>query len=368
MSKVREYAVRISNVAYGVLNDKRKVIITFGEEIEERLKRNHINYIYAEPSTSYAFANNASGYIKFYGFDCAKETTPFMNDKFWAKYDFRTHSIRYASKAIVKMFNPFLGEYNNFYDNKMTITEKANYELFHINMNDRSGYSVVSSRRGSTMSIAPGERNVKLGYDKDTEERIKELNNVNNEEVYEIQDKVVDHDMRTMYPELDAKYPLTAEVERIKDKLTHNLTMTAEEINTMLKHEESKNAFLEHHPLDLDVKDEFVPNDERYKVEFLADWASDPDFELFPQEKTVQRDIEKIMDGLEKEMDELQERLNTLVKRYQKLNFVYVALTGHLFGDDLPKELYVMSTEAMPGGKNGEAKKSMPNRMPTKEF
>lgn len=378
MSKVREYAVRISNVAYGVLNDKHKVIITFGEEIEERLKRNGIDFIYAEP------VNGVEGvvddYIKFYGYNSKEkgfnsnmEVVPFYNAKFWAKYDPKTHSIRYASKAIVKMFNPFLGEYNNFYDNKLTITDKAKYELFHINKKDRSGYSVVSSRRGSTMSIAPGERTVKLDYDKKAEERIKELANINEEQV----DEVKDHDMRAMYPEVEVKSPLKEEVERIKKKITNNFTMTAEEIKKA-----SDNAFLKHHPLDVDesVRDEFVKNDrtpdyfEKYQEPILTvksgnkfvfnPSTSSEDYELFPAEKDLQVEVENIMFGLEHEMDELQERLNTLVKRYQKLNWVYVALTGHLYGDDLPKELYVMSAEAMPGGKDGETEKSLSDSLP----
>ena len=331
MSSVRTYAVRISNVAYGRNNESRKVIITFGEEIEERLKRNHINYIYAEPTSS--FATTEGAYIKFFGFDCAHEVAPFMNPKFWAKYDFRTHSIRYASKAIVRMFDSFLGEYDNFWDNKLTVGDKMKYEMFHINLKERFGYTIVSSRRGSTMSIAPSERRVKLDYDEKTEERIKEV-----ESISEQQEKLA-KDLAAVIKD--------EQKEAYEDILKRKNLLEDQEIE--LKKED---------------KHEFVPaTDEAYRREFFADWAEG--FNLFPHEKTVQKDIEGIMGCLEKEMDDYRERLAALVKRYEKLNWVYVALTGHLYGDDTPKELYALSVETPePGDKDGETKEPVPNCVP----
>lgn len=338
MSSVRTYAVRISNVAYGRNNESRKVIITFGEEIEERLKRNKIDYIYAEPYFG-VIEGKEEGYIKFYGFNSAIENEPFMNSKFWAKYDERTHSVRYASKAIVRMFDSFLGEYDNFWDNKLTVGDKMKYEMFHINLKERFGYTIVSYRRGSTMSIVPSERRVKLDYDEKTEERIKEV-----ESISEQQEKLA-KDLAAV----------------IKDEQKE-----AYEDILKRKKEEQKNAFLEHYTLDLDanVKDEFVPaTDEAYRREFFADWATA--FELFPHEKTVQKDIEGIMGCLEKEMDDYRDRLTKLAKRYEKLNWVYVALTGHLYGDDTPKELYTISAETpTSGGEDGETKEPVPNYVP----
>lgn len=144
-----KYDVKIEWVMYKTAPKKHyKVVITFGEEIAERLANNHIDYIFVEPIgyNRYPYAVRSS-LVLFYGYNSKnpdKEPKPFGNANSWAKYDEQTRSICYTNKKPNFWWfdDDHIGYYNNFTDRGDTQTKsnRRRYMLFSIDAIDKEDF------------------------------------------------------------------------------------------------------------------------------------------------------------------------------------------------------------------------------------
>lgn len=145
-----KYDVKIEWVMYKTAPKKHyKVVITFGEEIAERLANNHIDYIFVEPIANDRFMDfrGSSGVI-FYGYNSKnpdKEPKPFGTANTWAKYNEQTRSICYSNKKPNFWWfdDNLIGYYTNFIDrdNTKTKSNRGRYKLFTITTSDKEDFN-----------------------------------------------------------------------------------------------------------------------------------------------------------------------------------------------------------------------------------